>query len=150
MARTNSRTARERLGLVPHGQRVAVGNLDQPPIGKQVGQAPTVPGGLHAVLGRPNHERGTVKAPQPLADLQQLVAAGAGGVLAQVASNALLGLQWPQPAVEQLVGQRAFGQPAEGDRQPTQGAQPHRLHRQEDASRDHRGQPQVPAGRPGG
>jgi len=108
-----------------------------------------VVGALHAILRRPDHECGTVKGPQPLADLEHLAAAGAGRVLAQVASYAPLGLQRPQPAVDQLVGQRALGHPAKGDRKATQGAQAHRLHRQEDAARDHRGQPQVLARQPG-
>src|SRR5271166_1724621 len=67
----------ERPWLVAHYQRVAVGHLDEPRVGQQLGEPATVLRALHAILGRPHDERRSIKGAQALADLDHLAAAGA-------------------------------------------------------------------------
>src|SRR5215211_3719942 len=108
--------------LVDGKQGPAVGDLDEPRLGKRRGQPPAGLDRHHLVLGGPDDQDRLGKARQARVGLDQLPPAlpGVAGVLAQVGSDRRLGQGRLQPLVEQLVGDRALGHQAEGHRQPPQ------------------------------
>src|SRR5918994_6489529 len=53
-------------GLILGQERVAVGDLDQPPVGKELGQSAPMLWGHDAILLCPDHECRTLERPQAL------------------------------------------------------------------------------------
>ncbi len=80
--------------LVFGDERVAVCDLDQPPVWEQLGKPPPVLAGIDTVLRRPDHECRTVKAAEEPSRSEHIPLIEGLHELGEIAADPPLGLQW--------------------------------------------------------
>src|SRR5215472_17998687 len=96
--------AGEGVWRVAYDECVAVGDFDEMRVRQDAGEPTAVVGVLDAVFGRPDHQHWAVEFWQPRAYLQHLAPAGSARIPGQVAPDAPVGLQRPEPAGDQGLG----------------------------------------------
>src|SRR5713226_432682 len=122
-------------GLVFGDEGVAVGDLDQLPMWEQLSKSPPVLSGIDAVFRCPVHERRTVKVAEVFSCGEHVPLVEGLHVLGEIAADPPLGLQWAQPGVDNLIGNRSLRHPAKGERQAAQGVHAQELRHEEGSSR---------------
>src|SRR5260370_28698978 len=102
---------------------------------EQLSKSPPVLSGIDAVFRCPDHERWTVKVAEVFSCGEHIPLVEGLHVLGEIAADPPLGLQWAQPGVDNLIGNRSLRHPAKGERQAAQGVHAQEVRPEEGSSR---------------